>query len=360
MVAVSFWLGKRVLITGHTGFKGSWLSLWLQRLGASVTGYALLPAEGRSLFMQASVEDGITSIEGDVRDLFRLNDAVKRCQPDIIFHLAAQPLVRVSYQAPVETFAVNVIGTANVLESARSNDTVKVVINVTSDKCYENRERLWPYREEDRLGGYDPYSASKACAEIVSDAYRKSFFSDSLIALSTVRSGNVIGGGDWAQDRLVPDLIKGLLDGKPRAVRDPEAVRPWQHVLDPLHGYLLLAEKMYAEGGRLAEAWNFGPDTVRPMSVGEVASELLTCWGDRFSLLQEAQPAKSSNRKEPHEAHYLALDCSKAKSRLGWKPHLDTKEAIQWTVDWYQTYAGGADVREMTLRQIEAYERLEV
>jgi CDP-glucose 4,6-dehydratase len=365
---VTFWLGKKVFITGHTGFKGSWLSFWLQQLGANITGYALSPEVEPNLFTLANVAEGIESIEGDIRDTHRVIAAIKHCRPDIVFHLAAQPLVRQSYREPVETFAVNVIGTANVLEAIRSSSTVRVVINVTSDKCYENREWIWPYRETDRLGGYDPYSASKACAELVSDSFRRSFLADSSVALSTVRSGNVIGGGDWAQDRLVPDLIRCLLRGDPPRLRDPKAVRPWQHVLDPLHGYILLAEKMYVEGAKLAEAWNFGPDYKQPVNVGEVARELLERWGYDGRLIHQNLNARTfrrqlvsdmySKRQQPHEARHLALDCSKAKSRLGWKPLLDTKEAVRWTVDWYKAYANDADVRETTLQQIKLYESL--
>ncbi|MFD0675540.1 MULTISPECIES: CDP-glucose 4,6-dehydratase [unclassified Paenibacillus] len=372
MVKMSFWQGKKVFITGHTGFKGSWLLLWLQSLGAHVTGFSLSPESDPNLFSLANAADGIVSVKGDIRNSRRLNAAMKRCRPDIVFHLAAQSLVRASYRLPVETFDVNVVGTANVLEAVRSSGaTVRAVIIVTSDKCYENREWIWPYRETDRLGGYDPYSASKACAELVTDAFRRSFFAGTPTALSTVRSGNVIGGGDWAQDRLVPDLIRSLLSGKTPKVREPLAVRPWQHVLDPLQGYLLLAERMYAAGEQLGQAWNFGPDNAQPLTVGEIARELLACWDElelpssqiEDAIKDAAAPFRDNmvdlNDSKPHEAQRLVLDCSKARTRLGWRPLLDTKEAIRWTADWYQAYAHGKSVRVMTLKQIEAYKDLQ-
>lgn len=367
---MSFWQGKKVFITGHTGFKGSWLALWLQALGARTAGYALAQHAQPNMFAltHAAKAKGMVSTIGDIRDYRRLSSAMKRFRPDIVFHLAAQPLVRASYREPVRTFDVNVIGTANVLEAVRSIDTVKAVIVVTSDKCYENREWIWPYRETDRLGGHDPYSASKACAELVTDSFRRSIYTGSSIACSTVRSGNVIGGGDWAEDRLIPDCVRSLLKGEAPLVRNPNAIRPWQHVLNSLSGYMLLAEKMFVEGRQWAEAWNFGPGPHRLLSSGEVALELLACWGEDARLFVPAMAGSSgeeqrhaggsASKEQPHEAGRLALDCSKAESRLGWTPRLTIREAIRWTAEWYKAYAAGADMRETTLEQIDRFERL--
>lgn len=356
---MSFWQGKRVFITGHNGFKGSWLSLWLRLLGAEVTGYSLPPEAGAGPRACGAEEAGLTSVTGDILDLERLTATMKAAEPEAVFHLAAQPLVRESYASPAGTFAVNVLGTAHVLEAVRSCGRVRAVINVTSDKCYENRERLKPYRETDRLGGRDPYSASKACAELVSEAYRRSFLAQAGVHLATVRSGNVIGGGDWARDRLVPDLIGGLLAGKPAVIRNPDSLRPWQHVLEPLHGYMLLAEHMFSKGEQMAEAWNFGPDSGRPMTVGELARELEEYWRKGGSAAAGGATAVRTGAagNALHEARLLVLDSSKAGARLGWRPLLSTREAVRWTADWYKAFSRGEDTRAASIAQIKAYER---
>jgi CDP-glucose 4,6-dehydratase len=365
VVSMSFWQGKRVFITGHSGFKGSWLSLWLVRLGAMVTGYSL-HEENNNRPRAGSCITGIASVAGNILDYAALCEAMAAADPEIVFHLAAQPLVRESYTDPVATFAVNVTGTAAVLEAVRRCTRVRAVVNVTSDKCYENREWTWPYRETDRLGGHDPYSASKACAELVSASYRQSFLSASGIALSTVRSGNVIGGGDWSKDRLVPDLAGSLLEGKPALIRNPSSVRPWQHVLEPLHGYMLVAEHMWKKGVLAGEAWNFGPDAAGSVTVGELANELMSYWSDgQPEDAQESGGAGSNlglseavqEKAAPHEASLLTLDSSKARAELGWRPLLSIREAIRWTADWYKAYGAGQDVRSVSLRQIDEYER---
>ncbi|MFO1433592.1 MAG: CDP-glucose 4,6-dehydratase [Candidatus Competibacteraceae bacterium] len=350
----AFWAGKRVLLTGHTGFKGGWLSLWLQQLGADIVGYALEPPTQPSLFELARVGPGMReSILGDVRDPAHLQTVFARSQPEIVFHLAAQPLVRDSYQFPVETYATNVMGTVHLLEAVRRSGGVRVVVNVTSDKCYENREWVWGYRETEPMGGYDPYSNSKGCAELVTAAYRNSFFNPAEfqrhgVALASVRAGNVIGGGDWARDRLIPDIMRAFLAGQPVIIRNPQAIRPWQHVLDPLCGYLELAETLWRQGPDYAEGWNFGPrdDDARPVSW--LMARLAALWGKdaRWEL---------DGSRHPHEAHYLKLDCSKAMIRLDWRPRWNLEQALTATVDWYSAYAAHQDMRAVTLRQINAY-----
>lgn len=362
VVKVGFWHGKRVFVTGHTGFKGSWLTLWLLRLGASVTGFSLteeptgLNGPKRDY---GTGTDGLTSLMGDIQDFRVLRQAMEEAKPEIVFHLAAQPLVRESYCEPLATLSVNVIGTAHVLEAVRTCPTVRAVVNVTSDKCYENKEWLWPYRESDPLGGYDPYSASKACAELVSSAYRQSFYNTGP-ALATVRSGNVIGGGDWAKDRLVPDLVRAIQENRPLSLRKPVSVRPWQHVLEPLSGYLQVAERLCGPNGKsYAEAWNFGPDSSGAVTVGVLAREISNYWNG----LNEAEVPGSfdfdiNNANRLHEAGYLTLDCAKARFRLGWTPKLTIRETVRWTVDWYRAQAQGANIRELTLSQIIRYEGL--
>jgi CDP-glucose 4,6-dehydratase len=343
------WSGRRVLVTGHTGFKGSWLSLWLHAMGAKVTGFALPPPSDPSLFEAARIGDLIDHVEGDIRDLTAVRAAVEKARPEVIFHLAAQPLVRLSYAEPVETYATNVMGTVHLLEAARQVPGVRAIVCVTSDKCYENREWVWPYRESDPMGGHDPYSSSKGCAELVAAAWRKSFFADGDPALATVRAGNVIGGGDWAADRLVPDLIRAFEAGAAPLIRSPEAVRPWQHVLEALGGYLMIAERLLAGEARFADAWNFGPsdDDARPVSW--IVERMRAAWGGGAT---EALP---DTGPRPHEAGLLRLDCSKARAALGWRPALALDRALEWIVTWHKAVAAGADARAVTLAQIADY-----
>lgn len=346
---VSDWRGRRVFLTGHTGFKGAWLALWLHRLGAEVTGFALPPPTQPSLFEQARVAELLTHVEGDIRDLDAVTAAMRAARPEMVFHLAAQPLVRLSYQQPVETYATNVMGTVHVLEAARQVGGVGAFVCVTTDKCYENREWVWPYRESDPMGGFDPYSSSKGAAELVVAAYRRSFMSDAGIGLASVRAGNVIGGGDWAEDRLIPDLIRAFASGAAPSLRAPHAVRPWQHVLDALAGYLLIAERLFAGEALAADAWNFGPadDDARPVSW--IAERFRAAWGG-----DTAAPL-ADTREVPHEAGLLRLDTSKARSLLGWRPALPLAATLDWIVDWHRQIADGADARAVTCAQIDAY-----
>jgi CDP-glucose 4,6-dehydratase len=348
-----FWRGKRVLMTGHTGFKGSWLSLWLQSMGAQVVGFALAPPTNPSLFKVADVGKGMTSIIGDIRDLDKLRAAFTEHKPEIVIHMAAQPLVRYSYIEPVETYSTNVMGTVNLLEAVRSADSVKAVVNVTSDKCYENREWTWGYRENEAMGGFDPYSSSKGCAELVSTAYRNSYFHPEKyqthgVAIASGRAGNVIGGGDWAGDRLIPDIMRAITQGKPVNIRNPHAIRPWQHVLEPLAGYLQLAQKLYEEGAGYAEGWNFGPADEDAKPVQWIVAKLTGAWGEGASWTLDGG-------EHPHEAHYLKLDCSKAKARLDWHSKWHLEEALNAIIEWYRAHLVGKDMRELTLRQISAY-----
>lgn len=353
MINKDFWKGKRVLITGHTGFKGSWLSLWLQAEGAQVVGYALAPPTNPSLFEAAKVGKGMTSVIGDIRDLAKLQTVFTEYQPEIVVHMAAQPLVRHSYIEPVETYSTNVMGTVNLFEAVRSTDSVRAVVNVTSDKCYENREWVWGYRENDAMGGYDPYSNSKGCAELVTAGYRNSYFHPDTyathgVAVASVRAGNVIGGGDWAEDRLIPDIMRTITQGKPVKIRNPHAIRPWQYVLEPLAGYLLLAQKLYKEGTACAEGWNFGPNDEDAKSVQWITDRLTRSWGGNASWqLDEGD--------HPHEAHYLKLDCSKAKIRLGWQPKWHLEDALDAISYWYRAYQDGQDMSDITLHQIEVF-----
>ena len=347
---MQFWQGKKVLITGHTGFKGSWLSLWLNHLGAKVTGYSL-DAEANSLFTSARIGQLITSTVGDVRNLEHLTKAFASCQPDIIIHMAAQSLVRPSYDDPVGTFSTNVMGTVNVLEAVRHSSSAKAVVIVTSDKCYENKDWVWGYREQDPMGGHDPYSASKGCAELAASAYRRSFFQGEGAASATVRAGNVIGGGDWSVDRIVPDIIRAISKGKAVSVRSPNAVRPWQHVCEPLQGYLMLAEQLYTKGKEYAEGWNFGPDDEGATTVSWLVDYMCKKWGQGASWGHDPDVY-------PHEANYLKLDCSKAKARLGWRPRLKVSTALDWTVEWYRNSLNGADVKNMAEQQIVRYQGL--
>lgn len=348
-----FWRGKRVLLTGHTGFKGSWLSLWLQSLGADVTGYGLDPPTQPALFEQARVAEGMTCIGGDVRDLDRLQRVVARHEPEIVFHLAAQSLVRESYRNPVDTFATNVMGTVHLLEAVRQVEAVRAIVCVTSDKCYDNKGWLWGYREYEAMGGRDPYSSSKGCAELVAEAYRQSFFTGDAhpggsVAVATARAGNVIGGGDWATDRLVPDILRSLGKGEPVVIRNPQAIRPWQYVLDPLNGYLTLAEHLYRNGTDHSESWNFGPPESNIRSVEWVVEQLLTLCG-------AAEGWQQDERWQPHEDIHLTLDSSKARLRLNWRAHLELRTVLEWIVDWMHAFQGRSDMREVSEAQIRRF-----
>jgi CDP-glucose 4,6-dehydratase len=344
----AFWHGKRVFLTGHTGFKGSWLSLWLQSMGARVHGFALPPPTSPALYDAARVGEDMTSVIGDVRDYAAVLAAMEQARPDIVIHMAAQPLVRYSYQAPVETYATNVMGTVHVLEAVRQVGTARAVVNVTTDKCYENKEWVWGYREDEPMGGHDPYSNSKGCSELVTSAYRKSFLDAAGIGLGSARAGNVIGGGDWAADRLVPDILRACERKEPVLIRNPHAIRPWQHVLEPLSGYLLLSERLYQEGGKWAEGWNFGPkpDDARP--VQWIVERMVAAWGEGASWVFDGAT-------HPHEASYLKLDISKAGSRLGWQPRWDLSCTLDRIVEWHQAWLAGADVKKLCLAQIAAY-----
>ena len=349
----AFWQGKRVLLTGHTGFKGSWLSLWLQSMGAQVVGYALAPPTNPSLFEVADIAKGMTSIIGDIRDLAHLKAEFAEHQPEIVIHMAAQPLVRYSYIEPVETYSTNVMGVVNLLEAVRSTKSVKAVVNVTTDKCYENREWAWGYRENEAMGGYDPYSSSKGCAELVTAAYRNSYFhpekySEHGVAIASGRAGNVIGGGDWADDRLIPDIMRAISENRPVHIRNPHAIRPWQHVLEPLSGYLVLAQKLYEEGAAYAEGWNFGPNDEDAKPVQWIVEHLTRSWGDGASWVLDGG-------EHPHEAHYLKLDCSKAKGRLDWHPRWHLDEALGAIVAWQKAYLSGQGIKAATLQQIQQY-----
>lgn len=350
-VEKSFWRNKRVFITGHTGFKGSWLTLWLVSMGAEVKGYALAPPTTPSLFETLQVESDIEHQIGDVRDLSQLVDSLHRFKPDIVIHMAAQPLVRYSYEAPVETYATNVMGTVNVLEAVRNTTSVRAVVNVTTDKCYENREWVWGYRESEPMGGFDPYSSSKGCSELVTSAYRNSFFhAECDVRLASARAGNVIGGGDWAEDRLIPDILRAFENGCDVTVRNPKATRPWQHVLEPLSGYLMLAQKLYSDGGaKYAEGWNFGPNDSDVQPVEWILNKMVVMWGEGASWRLDADP-------QPHEAQLLKLDISKARSQLHWEPRWSLEEALLKIINWHRSWMAGADMREATLDQIFEYQ----
>lgn len=349
-----FWSGKRVLVLGHTGFKGAWLSLWLRRLGAHVFGLSLPPTAEPNLFNAAGLENLIESTYADIRDGDALTAAIARIAPEIILHLAAQSLVRLSYREPVATYAINVMGTVHVLAAATEVHSVRCVIVVTSDKCYENREWLWAYRENDRLGGYDPYSSSKACAELVTAAWRNSFCGHDTgrqIGIASVRAGNVFGGGDWAEDRLIPDCVRALVENKAIGIRNPRSTRPWQHVLDPLCGYLMLAERLWEDPDRFAEAWNFGPgeEDLRPVSW--MADEIVRRWGENARW-------DTTSGESLHEATLLKVDAAKARARLGWSQGLPLGLGLDWTVEWYREFLRGRDARELTEAQIARFELL--
>jgi len=350
------WKGKKVFLTGHTGFKGAWLSIWLDSLGAKVTGYALKPPTKPSLFELCRLERRIKSNIGDVRDAAKLKRALLAAKPEIVIHMAAQPLVRESYRSPAETYETNVMGTVNLLEAVRACGSVKAVVNVTTDKCYENKEQQRGYKEGEPLGGYDPYSSSKACSELVTSAYRNSFFNPAAykkhgVALATARAGNVIGGGDWAADRLISDIIRAALSGKKALIRSPRSIRPWQHVLEPLAGYLRLAEALYTKGPLYAGAWNFGPDTGDVRDVEWIVKRMFSAW-------PEASGYVIDKGRHPHEANLLKLDSSKARRELGWAPRWNAGQAIDNTVSWTRAYQGGEEMRGVCLSQIKAYTAL--
>jgi CDP-glucose 4,6-dehydratase len=345
----AFWRGKRVLLTGHTGFKGSWLSLWLQSMGAVIRGVALNPPTEPALFNVAQVADGMEHRIADIRDYAVIKSLAHEFQPEIVIHMAAQPLVRLSYQQPIETYATNVMGTVHVLEAARYAGSVRAIVNITTDKCYDNREWAWGYREDEPMGGHDPYSNSKGCAELVSSAYRRSFLRDAGIAMATARAGNVIGGGDWAADRLVPDILRALGNREPVLIRNPHAIRPWQHVLEPLSGYLLLAERLFEHGQTDAEAWNFGPRDEDARTVQWIVEHLCENWG--HGATWSLQPGH-----HPHEACFLKLDISKARQRLHWTPRLSLETALTRITEWHRDWLAGGDMRALTLTQIDAFQ----
>ncbi len=352
MIDKSFWKGKTVLVTGHTGFKGSWLSIWLHQMGAKIVGYSLNPYTEKDNFVLSGIGNKIIDIRGDIRDISKLKDTFDKYKPEIVFHLAAQPLVRLSYEQPKETYEINVMGTLNVLDCIRTNDYTKVGIMITTDKCYENKEQIWGYRENESFGGYDPYSSSKACSEILIASYRNSFMNPNEFnlhkkSIASVRAGNVIGGGDWAKDRIIPDCIRAIEKGEAIKIRNPKAIRPWQHVLEPLSGYILLAQKMYEDGVKYAEGWNFGPSLDSIITVWEMGQILI----DKYNVgsLEDV-----SNPNEVHEAKLLSLDIAKARFLLGWKPKINIEETIEMTVDWYKRY-NKEDVYKLCVEHIEKY-----
>ncbi|OKP86558.1 CDP-glucose 4,6-dehydratase [Paenibacillus sp. P3E] len=348
-----FWNGKKVFVTGHTGFKGSWLCLWLSKMGAEITGYSLQPATTPSLFELCNINSLLENhILADIRDAKQLNAAMEHAQPEIVIHMAAQPLVRESYRNPIETYEVNVMGTVNLMEAIRNCESVIAVVNVTTDKCYDNKEWHWGYRENEPLGGHDPYSSSKACSELVTGAYRSSFLNSQIdgraIAVASARAGNVIGGGDWAADRLVPDIVRSIVDGQKIIIRNPNSIRPWQHVLEPLSGYLLLAEKLYQNGEEYASAWNFGPSDEDAKPVEWIVQRICQKWpGAIYDV---------DNASHPHEAQYLKLDCSKAKAELNWRSRWDLDHTLEKIMEWTRCYNNGESMYEITFSQIEEYE----
>ncbi|SDI27414.1 CDP-glucose 4,6-dehydratase [Pseudomonas flavescens] len=348
-VEPAFWSGRRVFLTGHTGFKGGWLALWLQQLGAEVYGYALPAASEPSLWQLARLQEMLPGTFADIRDGQRLADAMAASRPEVILHLAAQPLVRESYRTPAETYATNVMGTLNLLEAVRRCDSVRAVVVVTTDKCYENREWFWPYREQDSLGGHDPYSSSKACVELLCASWRESFLRQSGIGLATARAGNVLGGGDWSADRLVPDILRAWQAGEPLILRYPQAVRPWQHVLEPLHGYLCLAQALLEQGDAVASAWNFGPDVDGLVSVAELVERLARYWSGKADWSIDAAA-------QPHEAGLLSLDSTKARAGLGWRPRWTLEQALERTLQWHHAWQAGDDMQTFSRAQIAAYQ----
>jgi CDP-glucose 4,6-dehydratase len=352
----TFWRGRRVFLTGHTGFKGSWLSIWLNTLGADVTGYALDPPTQPNLFQLAAVADDIRSVRGDIRDFTRLKNAILECRPEVVIHMAAQSVVWRGYEDPVETYSSNVMGTVHLLEAVRQLKHRCVVVNVTTDKCYENREWVWGYREDEPMGGRDPYSNSKGCAELVTTAYRESYFptqsfQDHGVGLASARAGNVIGGGDWTSNQLVPDLMRAFIEGRSCLIRSPSAVRPWQFVLEPLRGYVLLAERLTEHPTQFGSGWNFGPADSDAKPVSWIADKLTHLWGGNASWTRDTGI-------HPHEAHYLKLDASKARAYLDWHPLLPLHEALGWIVEWYRAFQAREDLRRTVHTQVARYEEL--
>lgn len=352
----SFWKNKKILLTGHTGFKGSWLSLWLQHMDAKVVGFSKFVPTKPSLFELAKVSDKMISIVGDICDLNQIKHTIEKYNPEIIIHMAAQSLVRRSYENPLETYSTNVLGTANLFEAVRVMGKPCVIINVTSDKCYENKDNITSFKEDDPMGGYDPYSSSKGCAELVTSSFRNSFFNlsrydEHKIAVASVRAGNVIGGGDWAEDRLIPDIIRGIIENHPVNIRNPDAERPWQFVLEPLAGYLLLAEKLLIDGRKYSGAWNFGPNISDIKPVSWVVQKFANLWNDEIKF-------EMRHSDQLHEAKHLSLDCTKAKTKLDWTPKTDIETAIKLTVEWYKQYFTGKDLRRFTEEQIKQFSRL--
>ena len=351
MIDSGFWKGKRVFLTGHTGFKGSWLALWLLDMGAVVQGYSLEPPTNPSLFEVLKLKSSLDSRISDIRDRVALTKAITEFQPDVVFHLAAQPLVRESYLYPVETFETNVMGTVNLLDSIRSCESVRSVVVITTDKCYENKEWVWGYRENEAMGGYDPYSSSKGCSELVISSYRRSFFNPveygikHSVSIASARAGNVIGGGDWAKDRLIPDILSAVMEPKPVIIRSPNAIRPWQHVLEPLSGYLLLAQRLYQDGVIFADAWNFGPNDSDAKSVEWIVKKMCGLWKDNRGYVIDSNP-------QPHEASYLKLDCSKARQILGWNPVWNLETSLKKIVEWAEHYRIGSNMENISKTQI--------
>ncbi len=340
----SFYAGKRVFVTGHTGFKGTWLSMWLLSMGADVMGYALDPNTQPSIFETLSLDKQMNHRIDDIRDGDRLNAAIHSFRPDLVFHLAAQPIVRLSYQQPKTTFETNIMGTVNLLDSIRSHPAIRAIVNITSDKCYENQNQLWGYRETDPLGGHDPYSSSKACSELVTTAYRCSYFQDTDTAVASARAGNVIGGGDWAPDRLIPDIVRSLSVDKPIRLRNPHATRPWQHVLDALSGYLFLGKALYEDGQAYAQAWNFGPKHDDAISVEAIVQRAIHIWGTGHYEVEQ--------KKQPFEAPQLRLDISKALGSLPWRPRWSIEQSLEKTLQWYRAFFSGGDMESVTRKQI--------
>jgi CDP-glucose 4,6-dehydratase len=347
MVDSNFWKNKKVFLTGHTGFKGSWMSIWLNKLGANVKGYSLQPPSQPSLFNEAKISELVDSEINDVRNFIKLNESIQKFSPDIIFHMAAQPLVRASYDTPLETYETNVMGTANLLQASCTNPAVKAVINITTDKCYENLELDIAYKETDKMGGSDPYSSSKACSELVTSAYRQSFFQQKKIGIASARAGNVIGGGDWAEDRLIPDILKAFKTRKPVIIRNPKATRPWQHVLEPLSGYLLLAEKLFNEPDKYSEGWNFGPHVNDVKQVDWILDYMVELWPNSCWKLDSSP--------NPHEANLLKLDISKSESQLRWHPTWSLETSLKKIVQWQKSYESGANMHDICSKEISQF-----